>query len=210
MAAGSVPRPPSAVRSQARLAAALTEAQAHALATAAEATFDAASVLSTLERLVPALQQAPEASGLAVALVQGSEALARLLALRPGLLRWLAGARLERPWPRARTLAAARGAVSGLAPGDKEGLHRRLRRFKARSLLRLAARELWAGAPQPEVGREQAELAEAVLRAALPPLEAALRLRHGTPQPEGFCVLGLGKLGGEDLNFSSDVDLVYL
>ncbi len=210
MAAGSPPSPPAVARAQARLSTALGEARALALAQAAESTFDAAAVLSTLERLVPALSEAPQAVGLVVALAQGSEALARLLALRPGLLRWLAGARLERPWSRARTLAAARGAVSGLAVGDREGLTRRLRRFKARALLRLAARELWAGAPQPEVGREQAELAEAVLRAALPPLEAALRLRHGTPQPEGFCVLGLGKLGGEDLNFSSDVDLVYL
>ncbi len=189
---------------------ALGEERARALFLAARASFDPAHVLSTLERLVPALASAPTSGTLAVAVVQASESLARLLELRPRLLRWLAGARLERPWPRARTLAAARGAVRGVPLGDKEALHRRLRRFKARSLLRLAARELWALAPLQEVGQEQADLAEAVLRAALPPLEASLRLRHGTPEPEGFAVLGLGKLGGEDLNFSSDVDLVYL
>jgi len=211
MAVGRPPLAPAARRAEARLAAALGETRARALAQACDGTFDGPAVLSTLERLLPALALAPQApAGLVVALVQGSEALARLLALRPGLLRWLAGARLERPWPRERTLAAARGAVAGVAVGDREVLHRRLRRFKARSMLRLAARELWAHAPQQEVGREQADVAEAVLRAALPPLEAALRLRHGTPTPEGFCVLGLGKLGGEDLNFSSDVDLVYL
>ena len=211
MAPGSRgPRAPTVARSKERLLEVLGQARAGALFVAAEATFDAGHVLSTLERLLPALALSPESGPLAVALVQASESLARLLELRPGLLRWLAGARLERPWPRARTLAAARGALHGVAPGDREGLHRRLRRFKARSVLRLAARELWALAPLKEVGQEQADLAEAVLRAALPPLEAALQERHGRPEPEGFCVLGLGKLGGQDLNFSSDVDLVYL
>lgn len=204
------PRAPASARSRERLGEALGETDALALFQAAEATFEPGHVLSTLTRLLPALELAPQAGPLAVTLVQASEALARLLAMRPGLLRWLWLTRLERPWPKARTLAAARGALSGIAAEDREGLHRRLRRFKARSLLRLAARELWALAPQQEVGREQADLAEAVLRAALPYVEAPLRARHGTPAPEGFAVLGLGKLGGEDLNFSSDVDLVYL
>ena len=204
------PRAPAVARARERLTESLGEERARGLLLAAEASFEPAYVLSALERLLPALQGAPAAGPLAVALVQGSESLARLLSLRPGLLRWLWGAKLERPWPRARTLAAARGALSGVALADREALHRRLRRFKARSLLRLAARELFASAPLPEVGREQADLAEAVLRAALPHLEKSLRARHGTPEPEGFCVLGLGKLGGEDLNFSSDVDLVYL
>jgi [glutamine synthetase] adenylyltransferase / [glutamine synthetase]-adenylyl-L-tyrosine phosphorylase len=204
------PRALAVTRSQETLTQALGEGPAQALWEAAEGTFEPAYVLSTLERLLPALQGAPGAGPLAVALLQASESVARLLSLRPGLLRWLSGARLERPWPKARTLAAARGALSRVPLGDKETLHRRLRRFKARCLLRLAAREVWASAPQQEVGREQAELAEAVLRAALPHLEASLRARHGTPEPEGFCVLGLGKLGGEDLNYSSDVDLVYL
>ena len=204
------PRGNPTARTRERLLKTLGEARAEGLFRAAEATFDAGHVLSSLERLLPALGLAPEAGGLAVAVVQASESLARLLESRPGLLRWLSGGRLERPWPKERTLAAARGAVRGLQSGDRDGLHRRLRRFKARSMLRLAARELWAHAPLKEVGQEQSDVAEAVLRAALPPLEAALRERHGAPEPEGFSVLGLGKLGGQDLNFSSDVDLVYL
>lgn len=193
-----------------RLPEVLGAASAADTLAAAQATFDPDGVLAALGRLLPALAAAPRAGPLAVALVEGSEALARVLALRPGLLAWLAGSRLERPWPRERTLAAARGAVARIPPGDREALHRRLRRFRQRSQLRLAARELCAGAPLPEVGREQADVAEALLRAALVPLEAALRQRHGVPDPEGFAVLGLGKLGGEDLNFSSDIDLVYV
>ncbi len=97
--------------------------------------------------------------------------------------------------------------ASGAAP---EELHRRLRRFKARDALRLAARDVWLGLPMETLGREQSALAEGLIRAALPALEAALRRRYGAPEPEGFVVLGLGKLGGDDLNWSSDVDLIYV
>src|SRR5262249_27803548 len=89
-------------------------------------------------------------------------------------------------------------------------LLRRLRRFKARQALRLAARDVWLGVPMETLGREQSALAEALLQAALPVLEAPLRRRYGAPSPEGFVVLGLGKLGGEDLNWSSDIDLVLV
>jgi glutamine synthetase adenylyltransferase len=142
------PSAPAVTRSRERLKQALGEGSAQALLEAAEATFEPAHVVSTLERLLPALEGAPGAGPLAVTLVQASESLPRLLALRPGLLRWLTSAKLEQPWPKARTLAAARGALSGVSLGDKETLHRRLRRFKARCLLRLAAREVWAFAPQ--------------------------------------------------------------
>src|SRR5262249_6307538 len=89
-------------------------------------------------------------------------------------------------------------------------LLRRLRRFKARQALRLAARDVWLGVPMETLGREQTALAEALLQVALPVLEAPLRRRYGAPSPEGFVVLGLGKLGGEDLNWSSDIDLVLV
>ncbi|HMK73613.1 MAG TPA: bifunctional [glutamate--ammonia ligase]-adenylyl-L-tyrosine phosphorylase/[glutamate--ammonia-ligase] adenylyltransferase, partial [Myxococcaceae bacterium] len=193
-----------------RLRQALGEAAAAEVLAAARASFDPEGTLAALVRLLPALAAAPGAGPLALALVEGSEALPRLLTLRPRLLAWVAGSRLDRAWPRERMLAAARGAVAGVPASDRDALHRRLRRFRQRCQLRLAARDLGAGAPLAEVGREQADAAEALLRAALPLLEAGLRERHGAPDPEGFAVLGLGKLGGEDLNYSSDIDLVYV
>src|SRR3970282_2106960 len=57
-------------------------------------------------------------------------------------------------------------------------------------------------------------LAETCLQGALAALEAEFAARHGVVrdrpgQPQRLVVFGLGKLGGEELNFSSDVDLVY-
>lgn len=89
-----------------------------------------------------------------------------------------------------------------------------LRRFRNREYLRLGARELGHGRPE-EVGRELAALASVCLDGAVVVAARELRARFGEPQTdEGercrFVVMGMGKLGGEELNFSSDVDLIYL
>jgi glutamate-ammonia-ligase adenylyltransferase len=92
-----------------------------------------------------------------------------------------------------------------------------LRRFKYAEMLRIAARDLNGLAPLEEVTAELASLAAATLQIAY---EAALRdlvSEHGTPlmqTPDGpveaaFTIIGMGKLGGRELNFSSDIDLIY-
>ncbi|HWM86272.1 MAG TPA: bifunctional [glutamate--ammonia ligase]-adenylyl-L-tyrosine phosphorylase/[glutamate--ammonia-ligase] adenylyltransferase, partial [Kofleriaceae bacterium] len=68
-----------------------------------------------------------------------------------------------------------------------------------------------------EVGAELAHLADVCLDAAIAHHRAALVLRHGPPliaDEEGggeaeLVVIGMGKLGGEELNFASDIDLIY-
>jgi len=89
-----------------------------------------------------------------------------------------------------------------------------LRRYRNRAYLRLCARELGDGAPA-EVGRELSALAAVLLDAAIARLSAELDARFGPPlSTDGtrprFVVFGMGKLGGEELNFSSDIDLIYL
>ncbi|QRK07671.1 bifunctional [glutamate--ammonia ligase]-adenylyl-L-tyrosine phosphorylase/[glutamate--ammonia-ligase] adenylyltransferase [Archangium violaceum] len=135
----------------------------------------------------------------------------RLLAARPGLLRWLAGSRtLTREKPREHYRREALAATRRIAPMDAAGLRRRLRRYKYRELLRLMVRDATLRAPMAELGREQTALADALIGAALAWAERSVQAKYGTPDTPGFCILGMGKLGGEDLNFSSDVDLVYL
>ncbi|HZA13975.1 MAG TPA: bifunctional [glutamate--ammonia ligase]-adenylyl-L-tyrosine phosphorylase/[glutamate--ammonia-ligase] adenylyltransferase, partial [Myxococcaceae bacterium] len=143
----------------------------------------------------------------------------RMLATREGLLEWVGGSRtLDRPKPRESYLRGARGAVRHVAPGDVDGLYRRLRRFKYRELLRIMVRAVCLGAPAEEIGQEQSWLADALVDAALWGVERELSARYGVPNGSsdaeasrsGFAVVGLGKLGGEDLNFSSDVDVLYL
>lgn len=85
------------------------------------------------------------------------------------------------------------------APEDGDPV-RRLRRWKRREYLRIAVRDLLGFADLPTVGRELAALAEVCLGAAL---EAAA--------PEiPFAVIGMGKLGGSELNYASDVDVLFV
>ncbi|HWP34711.1 MAG TPA: bifunctional [glutamate--ammonia ligase]-adenylyl-L-tyrosine phosphorylase/[glutamate--ammonia-ligase] adenylyltransferase, partial [Thermodesulfobacteriota bacterium] len=92
---------------------------------------------------------------------------------------------------------------------EPEGLLAALRRFKRRELLRIAVRDLLGLADLPATAAALADLADAAIETACRGVAARLVLEHGAPGAE-FAVLGLGKLGGRELNFSSDVDLVYL
>jgi glutamate-ammonia-ligase adenylyltransferase len=94
-----------------------------------------------------------------------------------------------------------------------------LRQFKQRELLRIAARDLARLGEAPPVTRELSDVADVTLDATLQICRQQLSERLGTPyhldpdgawQPTQFCVLGLGKLGGQELNYSSDVDVVFV
>jgi len=89
-----------------------------------------------------------------------------------------------------------------------------LRRYRNQEYLRLGARELGWGEPV-EVGRELSHLADACLDEAIAAARQILIDKHGAPllsdgRPCSFVVFGMGKLGGEELNFSSDIDLIYV
>jgi [glutamine synthetase] adenylyltransferase / [glutamine synthetase]-adenylyl-L-tyrosine phosphorylase len=107
----------------------------------------------------------------------------------------------------ARELDARTGAGA-------DDVGRALRRFRNHEYLRLTARELGRGRPE-EVARELAHIADVCLEAAVAYHRAALETKHGAMRTKTgtrcrFVVMGMGKHGGEELNFSSDVDLIYL
>ena len=77
---------------------------------------------------------------------------------------------------------------------------RALRRWKRRELLRIAVRDLLGLADLPAVGRELAALAEACLGVAL----------DLAAPPVPMAVIGMGKLGGRELNYASDVDVLFV
>lgn len=81
------------------------------------------------------------------------------------------------------------------ALGDEAGL----RRFRRRASYRLAARDL-LGEELEEVTRELTAIAEACLRLAV----------RAVPDAGSLAVVGMGKLGGAELNYSSDVDLLFV
>ena len=97
---------------------------------------------------------------------------------------------------------------------DEDALNSALRRFRRREMVRIAWRDLagWAGVQ--ETLRELSDHADACIDGALAWHRARLEERYGTPQdaggePVGFYVLGMGKLGGRELNYSSDIDLIF-
>jgi len=91
---------------------------------------------------------------------------------------------------------------------------RDLSSFRRRELIRIVLRDRLETAPLSEITEEISNLADAVLASALANVESELQARYGTPMedshPASFCVLALGKLGGRELNYSSDIDLMFL
>ncbi|MFW9616318.1 bifunctional [glutamate--ammonia ligase]-adenylyl-L-tyrosine phosphorylase/[glutamate--ammonia-ligase] adenylyltransferase [Aquabacterium sp.] len=80
---------------------------------------------------------------------------------------------------------------------------------------RLACLDVEGGAPMLEITASVTELAEVTLDHALAAAEAELDLKHGAPldangQRIDMWVIGMGKLGGRELNVSSDIDLIYV
>jgi glutamate-ammonia-ligase adenylyltransferase len=92
---------------------------------------------------------------------------------------------------------------------------RALRRFKRRELLRIAYGDIIGEQSLRVVTQQISFLAEALLEAAVRAAGRKVGQRRGTPMtPEGrpcrFTILGMGKLGGQELNYSSDIDLIFL
>ena len=93
-------------------------------------------------------------------------------------------------------------------------LHRILRRFRAREMLRIAWRDLSGRADLDEVLEALSELADGLIDEALEWLYQRLCGQMGVPrdsagEAQRMMVLGMGKLGGRELNFSSDIDLIF-
>ncbi len=89
-----------------------------------------------------------------------------------------------------------------------------LRRSKRREALRIAYGDVVRGQAVSTVARQISFLADAIVEAAVVFQRTKLEQTFGSPrgpkgQPARFCVLGLGKLGGIELNYSSDIDLIF-
>ena len=168
-----------------------------------------------LERVLEAGASLPEDEAglrLLAALLSSGGFLTDLLLTDVGrLAALLADPFLDRPKPRERTMAEVKATMTGCA--DLADVQRRLRRYRQVEMLRLGARELQPGTSL-EVARDLSALADACLDAAVAFCESQLQSSYGVPvcadDSPGFVVVAMGKLGGEELNFSSDVDLIYV
>jgi [glutamine synthetase] adenylyltransferase / [glutamine synthetase]-adenylyl-L-tyrosine phosphorylase len=157
------------------------------------------------ERL-PAEQ--PAVSRVASVLCAGP-GLGRMLARAPRRLELLLDPTLGRVWTReelARDLDARPEAT----------MAERLSGFRNDQVLRLAACEFGAGrASLEQVGQELSTLADICLDRAMGHAVAALAAEHGEPVTEagsacGLAAVGMGKYGASELNFCSDIDVVFI
>jgi glutamate-ammonia-ligase adenylyltransferase len=98
---------------------------------------------------------------------------------------------------------------------DEAALKTRLRQLRRREMLRIAWRDLAGWADLNETLAVLSEFADACVHEALEKLHAWACAKNGEPRgeaggwPQRLVVLALGKLGGQELNFSSDIDLIF-
>ncbi len=91
-----------------------------------------------------------------------------------------------------------------------------LARFKRREYIRIMLRDVLGIAPLAETTAEISALTDVMIEAALVEAEKRLSVRYGSKSEASlgdrlpFAILSLGKLGGNELNYSSDVDLLYV
>jgi glutamate-ammonia-ligase adenylyltransferase len=131
---------------------------------------------------------------------------ARLVAARPAL-----AAEIEQAAGGTWQAAAMREFLAARDTGDDVRLAASLRELRARVWLRVAARDLAGIAALGEVVGTMSDLAEVALAAAHRHHRARLEAEHGAPAGAGdLLVVGMGKLGGRELNVSSDIDLVFV
>jgi glutamate-ammonia-ligase adenylyltransferase len=105
--------------------------------------------------------------------------------------------------------------AAALALTDEHEFMAELRRVRRRELARIAWRDLTGRATTAETLEALTALADGAIVAAHGWADRSLRERYGTPRDEHgaeqqLIVVGMGKLGGRELNFSSDIDLVFL
>lgn len=117
---------------------------------------------------------------------------------------------------KAQLLDELRGQLEGLGPDASMPV---LRRFKKRKTLRIALRDLLGKADLDDTTASIAQLADVLLQGGYEVCHREMVARHGRPlytdddgtvRESGFVVIGMGKLGGAELNFSSDIDPIYV
>jgi glutamate-ammonia-ligase adenylyltransferase len=153
----------------------------------------------------------------ALALAAWSPLLATTLAQHPDYLQWLAR---ERTQIRVKTREEIGEALArfGLTHSqlDPQVL---LARFRRRELLRIYLRDIRDTNTIVEITEELSNLADAILEYALNLARQELDNRYGSPlrvdergrrTSAHFCIVALGKLGSRELNYASDIDLLFL
>lgn len=182
--------------------------------------------LSNIERVI---EGAPEES--VKKLSKNKESLKRL-AFLAGSSRYLSGFLAQNPdWLKGLFLENGLNQEKDLATFEKElaefcrgaiefsDIAKRLRVYRNKEYLRLGARDLFKMSSMERTAKEISDLASASLDIGIKFVLIELKKSYGAPyyidedgkeKEAGFSVIALGKLGGRELNFLSDIDIIYL
>jgi glutamate-ammonia-ligase adenylyltransferase len=158
----------------------------------------------------------PEELSRLIAVCGSSNFLTAIILKHPELLGWLFDEGLAEARSLESMTAEAASRVEGLA--SVEDASKELRLMKQKEYLRIGSRDLLRIAPLEETTRELSDLASACLDAAVKFSIARHKAAHGNPlyiqdgveKEAELMVIGMGKLGGRELNFSSDIDIIYI
>jgi glutamate-ammonia-ligase adenylyltransferase len=182
---------------------------------------DAGMALANLERFVAAnrqpeaalraLAEHPRTTEVLVQLFSTSQHFSELLIREPELLDWLQ--REAVPRDREALVEDLWEELQGASDGEAQELT--IRRFRQREMLRIGYDDIVRGLPLEVTALDLSYLAEACVEGACRLAQRRSVQRFGVPRghdgaPARFVVLGLGKLGGGELNYSSDIDLFFL
>lgn len=171
-------------------------------------------VLSSFERFLHSandlltvyqfLASNPRAVEILVRIFSGSQFLTEILLRNPEYFeRFFAYRQLATSKSVLQLTAEARAAITPYTtPADQIDALRRLQRWE---LLRIGACDLLDLFDLPTAALQLANLADAMVQVCLETVSRQLNT-----SPDGFVVIGMGKLGGEELNYSSDIDFLFL
>jgi len=194
----------------------LSEAFIESLPTPEAARIFMARLFEKHPDVIPLCRTQPALLAHLLVLATYSPYLGEVLIAHPEYIRWLATEDLARLKPKEELLSdLARFAA---IQGDVD-LSRVLVRFKQRELLRIYARDCLGLATLAETMRELSDLADVILHYALWRMWQELVEHYGRPEVADargrlreaeFAIVALGKLGSQELNYASDIDLFYL
>ena len=156
------------------------------------------------------LDEQPQALKRLVDALSRSALLGERLAMYPLLLDELLDSRGSDVIPDAAAMRAACNAAVAQADGDIDDALRLLNETRQSISFRIALATLDATQSAADSARQLAELADAVLAGVVQIAEDELHAAHGDVPGARFAVLGYGSLGGYELGFGSDLDLVFL
>jgi glutamate-ammonia-ligase adenylyltransferase len=151
----------------------------------------------------------PHLIDLLIDIVGTSPALAGYLSRNANVFDAVIGGDFFSDWPGVAALSRDLSERLRLEP-DYETRLDSARRWAKEWHFRIGVHHLRALIDAAEAGAQYADLAEAVIRALLPVVEAQFALKHGTPPGRGAAVVGMGSLGARQLNSASDLDLIVI